>query len=930
MVVVLVVTVCGVFAACGEPTKISDLYEDGAYDSATEITQSYAWDKIYKGIGGLLGDGGDASFLNFDTTFYFTFLKDSVGSKYFINTQGSIDVYDNEQSKFLFELGSTDQNGENKKIIIGVYYFDGNLYADLRTLFGGIHVLKADDVDLTKLVKLIQSITGSLDLSGTLDDLLSTPILGQPLSNFIPAMLFGKSHLVSLGAGKERVRVELALNTLLPTLLGIVQGMLADYQDILEVVRDITGLDLTNLSALIPNLEATIEADFDNSVLSGVNLDAAIDYGKGSVPEDVAIELGFNSASVDGIQKVVLPDYIENAEMKDFSFTTLSLDASVSVSTTEKDITIGGIVDSLGALLAGVMSDKIEDLIKDKTISFEPAIYKLEMSLRAELDFKDNAKTNVFFELYGGSNRTVRLGLYYVGASETLYLDLQGILGQGSKYKLQNFDLIATIDDAIEGLVAGIGSSGEAEGAAGVTSLSEKMAYLVSEYVDVNMADGNVMPKAEVYSLVKNMILNGEVFTRHTLVNEAQTAADSTDYMAIISEILSNLEVVMGEGGWLSLERFSLVIGQETLNSIVSIFAPDSTLPIKSAEVVLNNRTESDNFARNNLTFTVNMADPFDGFMLKAVAELTYGTVTQLQNVIDMSEALAKVEADSANYLNYERDENGNFSIGKLYVSLKGELDLYTSNGDFTTIQYRDVTSASTLLLQVLMHLDNTTQAKLYFNIEGNIDFANFLESELCFTVVDADGTEYLELYYINKVLYIDLSYFNIQKVKVDLSDFIEKEEVSNEAVGSDETTDGESSGVDIVAIIAAMISGVDIGSETLSLYLAGSLVSNLIAALELDDKLVVGDMDSINGGIRIALADGLNLNELQIDIFLASGNRFDMNFGLSDFTIKAATEQFLTPDYEKIEDLDSYTGTRFTKRADTSTLWKIPISRSP
>ena len=198
MVVVLVVTVCGVFAACGEPTKISDLYEDGSYDSATEITQSYAWDKIYKGISGLLGDGGDASFLNFDTTFYFTFLKDSVGSKYFINTQGSIDVYDNEQSKFLFELGSTDQNGENKKIIIGVYYFDGNLYADLRTLFGGIHVLRADDVDLTKLVKLIQSITGSLDLSGTLDDLLSTPILEQPLSNFIPALLFGKCHLASL------------------------------------------------------------------------------------------------------------------------------------------------------------------------------------------------------------------------------------------------------------------------------------------------------------------------------------------------------------------------------------------------------------------------------------------------------------------------------------------------------------------------------------------------------------------------------------------------------------------------------------------------------------------------------------------------------------------------------------------------------------
>ena len=47
MVVVLVVTVCGVFAACGEPTKISDLYENEAYDSATEITQSYALSLIH-------------------------------------------------------------------------------------------------------------------------------------------------------------------------------------------------------------------------------------------------------------------------------------------------------------------------------------------------------------------------------------------------------------------------------------------------------------------------------------------------------------------------------------------------------------------------------------------------------------------------------------------------------------------------------------------------------------------------------------------------------------------------------------------------------------------------------------------------------------------------------------------------------------------
>ncbi|MGN0796498.1 MAG: Ig-like domain-containing protein, partial [Christensenellales bacterium] len=937
-VILLAAIVGAILTACNEePTKISDLYGDEVNASSSEITKAYAWRKIYNGLSEMAKESVDATYLNFDTTIYFTFLRDGVGSKYYVTLAGTIDVYDNQHSKFLLELGTKKSEGEDgEKPILGLYYLDELLYVDMTAISGGSHVLKADDIDLAKLATIVKSLTKDLDIIGTIDGLLQTeiPALGK-IESVITSLLFGKSTLTDLGNGEERVDVELSFGNIIGVALGLVQNMLAGYQDVLLVIKQTFGLDLTNLNALIPNLSATLTAYFKNSEMSGIDLKAGIDYDVTHSPREVDIEVGFTTAEIESIQRISLPDYIKEAETKDFSFTTVSIDADVSVSTQNNTISIGGVMDSLGSLLTGILSKQIQDLIADKNINFEGSIYKLSLSIRGQLNFKDNAKTNLVFEITGGVAESKRLGLYYIGQDETLYLDLEGILGTGSRYKLDKFNLIETIDDAIMGMLGGEATQ------TSVGSIADSVAYIVSEYTDYVFTDGVTMDKAAMYDMVKDMILTGSVkdaygangeykidkaalasagksattvLSAYTLTNEASSAAiDTSNLTAIIAEVISNVEIVMGDQGLLNLKRFSLSLSNSVINKIVKMFDPKAELPIDSASIAL----ERNNPDEASLVLRVSLASPFDNCSVRVSADITYGSLTTMRGNKELSDVLESVKAKQSSYLDLARDDDGNFKLEEIYISLKGEFDLYTASGDFTDIQYRDVDSVSTMLLQLVMKLDNTTQDKFAFLIEGNLNLSDFLASDLHIAISNVTlGETYAELYYINKVIYLDLTYFNIAKVKVDISDFLKS--------GDEATTTGEeakASEIDMAAIVAAIIAGGDIGADYLEIYLAGSLISNLLEVLDLDDKLIVGNAETMVGGLRLSFGDGLNLNKLKVNLYLSSGNRMDMNFTVKDFTVSAAVTEMEAPDYRLLTDSEKATfrGTRYSKKTTES-----------
>ncbi len=765
-VILLAAIVGAILTACNEePAKISDLYGDEVNASSSEITKAYAWRKIYNGLTSMAKESADATYMNFDTTAYFTFLRDGVGSKYYITLAGSIDVYDNQHSKFLLEIGSKKSEGDDgEKPILGLYYLDELLYVDMTAISGGSHVLKADDIDLAKIAKIVKSLTNDLDVIGTIDGLLKTeiPALGK-VESVITSLLFGKSTLTDLGNGEERVDVELAFGSIIGVALGLVQNMLAGYQDVLLVVKQTFGLDLTNLNALIPNLSATLTAYFKNSEMSGVDLKAGIDYEVTHSPREVDIELGFTTAKIENMQRISLPDYIKEAETKDFSFTTVSIDADVSVSTSNNTISVGGVMDSLGSLLTGILSKQVQDLIAEKNITFEGSIYKLALTIRGQLNFKDNSKTNIVLELTGGAAESKRLGLYYIGQDETLYLDLEGILGAGSRYKLDGFNLIETIDNAIMGMLGGEATQGS------VNNLADAVAYIVSEYVDVKWGNGEIINKEALYEMVTDMMLTGSVkdaygengeyktdkealakagrsaivLSKYTLTNEASSAAiDTSNLTSIIAEVISNIEIVMGEQGMLNLKRFSLSLSSSVINKIVKMFAPKADLPIDSASVVL----ERNNVDDASLVLKVNLSTPFDGFSARFGANITYGSLTTMRGNKELSDVLESVKAKQASYLDLEKDDDGNFKLEKIAVSLKGEFDLYTASGDFTDIQYRDINSVNTMLLQIIMKLDNTTQDKFAFAIEGNLNLKDFLSSELHFLISNVTtGEKYVD-----------------------------------------------------------------------------------------------------------------------------------------------------------------------------------------
>ncbi|MCI5819889.1 MAG: hypothetical protein MRZ86_04835, partial [Acidaminococcus sp.] len=933
-VILLAVIVGTILTACGEqPPKISDIYEKEVNASSSEITKAYAWRKIYNGLSSMAKESADSSYMNFDTTIYFTFLRDGVGSTYYVRLAGTIDVYDNEHSKFLLELGANKSasDGGKDKPILGLYYLNELLYVDMTAISGGSHVLKADDIDLAKITKIVKSLTSDLDIIGTIDGLLKTeiPALGK-VESVITTLLFGKSTLTDLGAGEERVDVELAFGSIIPVAIGLVQNILSGYQDVLLVVKNVFGLDLTDLSALIPNLSANLTAYFKNSEMSGVDLKAGIQYDKTHSPQNVNIELGFTTAKIENIQTVSLPEYIEKSEMKEFSFTTVSIDADVSVSTTNNTITVGGVIDSLGSLLTGILTKEMQDLLAEKQINFEGSIYKLALTIRGQLNFKDNAKTNIVFEAFGGVSASPRFGIYYVGASETLYLDLEGILGAGSRYKLDNFNLIQTIDDAIMGMLK------KKEGATTAASnLAESVASVVSEYMSYDFNDGTVMDKAALYEMVKDMILTGQVketygangeykldkaalldaanttvLSKYTLTSEASSAAiDTSNLTAIIAEVISNIEIVMGEQGLLNLKRFNLALTSGTLNKIVKMFNPKAELPIDNASISL----ERDELTGANFVLRVGLSEPFDGFSARISANVFYGSLTTMRGNKEMSEVLSNVEAKKSSYLDLAKDDDGKFKLEEIYVSLKGEFDLYTASGDFTDITYKDIDAKTTMLLQLLMKLDNTTQDKFVFSIEGNINLKDFLKSEVHLSISNAvSGETYIDLYYINKVIYLDLSFYNIAKVKIDLTDFIKDK--SNEG---ETTAEAETSAVNMAAIIAAVISGADLGADYFEIYLAGSLVSELLKVLGLGDKLIIDNTDSMVGGLRLSFGDGLNFNEMKVNLYLSSGNRMDMNFTVSDLTVKASIDRMEAPEYRRLSDEESatYSGTRYARK---------------
>lgn len=890
VLVLLAILAMGLIACNPQTPQIITKEPDNTQNATNSVAKQYAWDRIYSGMKAI--GTPDNTYINFDTVFHFSYLRNGVGATYYIRAKGSIDIYDDTKSKLAIEVGSENEGEE--KLFFGIYYTysealaGGLLYADARYLTGGTKVLKVTDVNLSQFAQVLSKVMSKLDIATTIDDLLQTDLLGNSIINWISSVLFGECSIIDNGNGRETVKVTLDITDILDIALGALGSLLSDYQDILVVVRDMFGLDLTNLKALIPAATGSFNVVLNNNVFESMDVTLNVYHPDIKNPSEIdTIQLGVDKLVIGTIPDVQIPEIAEE-DLRPFSFTTLSLDLEAYLITSDKTITIAGIEDAFGTLLTSLLASVSNTALATMPISFSQATYKIELNLDAELNLTDNSKTNILLEIYGlGATSTMRAGIYYIGADKTAYIDLCGILGAGARYKVENVDIVEIIMNAINGLVDGIGA--EANSTASMTP-AQKMGAFVAKYIDTDIED--------VENYVTSLITSGQVpqLARFEGSGEATTAA--VDFGVLLSSIFNNLEIVKGDG-LLSIDRLTLTLSKEVLETIIAMFSDGAKLPID----LINLEYED-----SQVTLDVIFGGILEGFSAHVAAKISYGAI---DNEPEMRSKLNGVHQTRSTYLNFA--QGGGLDIENIFVTMRCELNIFTLSQELTQITYEDIDSPTTMFLQLLLKVVDSNEVNLNLDIEANINIKSFIDSQIHLLISDDEGQTYFDIYFTNKTLYLDASYFGLQKFKVDISGFMAADESSSTAEGE------EGGGIDFMAIIAALIGQVNIGTDYLEVLLADRILTQLLEMLDssIMDKLSIGDEGAFDGGIRISFGDGLNLNEISVFIFASSGSNFDMGVSLSDITISMVGDDIVPPRYILITDPE-FAGTRYGYNSQT------------
>ncbi|HKL93856.1 MAG TPA: hypothetical protein VJZ69_01070, partial [Clostridia bacterium] len=646
LVLLLLVTLVIAMVACNTtpPTPIT-VEIDETPKATNSVAKAYAWERIYDGMKAV--GAPDSTFINFDTAFYFTYQRNGVGSIFYLRAKGSIDIYDDTKSKLSIEIGE-DKDGAGtasvEDLLFGIYYTYSNelggglLYADMTALAGGKKVMKVTDLSLSQFANVLSKTMSKLNLSTTIEDLLNKELLGNSIVTWISSVLFGECQIFDNGNGQETVNVTLDITDLLGIALGAADSFLAGYSDVLIAVRDATGIDLTDLRALIPAATGSFSVVLQNNVFKSMDFGLDIYYPDIKNPNEiVSIDLGVGKLEIGVVPDVEFPT-IPEENLVPFSFTTLSLDVQAFVTTTKTSITISGIEDAFGTLLTSLLASVSNTALANMPINFNTATYAIDLKLRAELDLTNNDNTNILCELYGGEAKTLRAGIYYIGIDDTLYVDLSGILGEGARYKIDELDIVDLIWTSLNNLIDGIGA--EASGTAAMTP-AQKVATFLASYTETDIENLN--------AYVENLITSGQVTQQVQLSGTGEASTAAVDLASLITSVLSSIKITKGEG-LLSIDRITMMLSKDVLTTIIGMFSDGAELPIE----FINVEYESEGFLLGKtLSLDVDFDGILEGFSAHLAVGITYGSLGNAEDEASMRSTLAGVSRVKNTYLDF-------------------------------------------------------------------------------------------------------------------------------------------------------------------------------------------------------------------------------------------------------------------------------------
>ncbi|MDE6059947.1 MAG: hypothetical protein K2G31_00515, partial [Clostridia bacterium] len=638
-------------------------------------------------------------------------------------------------------------------------------------------------------------------------------------------------------------------------------------------------------------LTTDIDVNFNSLASSEV-------YNKyGEFKSDLGFTLGFNIVDFVGepnigvvdtlkerpykeVGEISFYDYVE-ASAKEYSLLTFEGNITLNLDLNEMTVTVDDVLGSFGSLFTNIFANLDESMMStlaalfSKNLEFKQQSNQIVINIRADFNTKNPEMTKLALEIRGEQNK-VRLGAYYDGSREALYVDASGFFGDdNTKLKVTELNLNKTIDSLFDSLFDTIIGAIK-----GDKNAEEQYAQFASD---------------------------GTIVKYHSAVT-ADDGNEIFDTMSLISAILDNVTIVMN-GDIFNINKIAVSLTQDILDYIFGlVFTPGSALegaviPVSDVKLEYNNL----GFAQKKslgIGATLNVDDYGALASLKVGGDLTFGSIFDREAFENKFK-----EIEDSEYLAITKDGALNTDVLHIKLSTDINIDIQALRGELAALKLdiKDIElgdSIKGLLIDILFELESIESGlkadiRVDLDLSGGFSLASLLNSTAMISITKVDGSEVLGLYLQDGYLYINASLFNdknnnnnknglnINQISVNVAELLEMLGLDLSAGSASEAgvaDDGDATpGTDnVLVLVAGIINGFTAAKNAVSVTFATDLLNQLLGMLKIDGLTIdIGDA-SVDGGLSIVLGDGLNLKNFHIGLNFGIGDNFDIGMGVT------------------------------------------------
>lgn len=886
------------------------------------------------------------------------YAKNGTSYTYALKVRSDIDLENAANSQALLELWKVEDDVLTE-VVVGLYYYDSNLVFDCTGLKSGATVVNTDHINLSAVVETIRGLVGDNSLAQFLLNhvLTMTDGIGGVITGFLPG-LFGQSRVTTREDGSQRIEMPIPLSGLLG---GALSGLLSpgalddllpegvDLDAIFGMVEDVLGIDLTLFEAL-QDMSLYLVADLTAAdgegvrELSGVSFNVGLDfdtYGTslegtyGAQQTTISISVGGEGIDNNNekprldVSSELAARGIDVDSAQEYSPLTFDLTLSLNLGLNQGTVTPNELMGAFGTLFTSLIPDGSldGDLAKllDTPINIEGVDRTLKLHLMGTINMFDNSGTSLLLELTGADEqKDVRARIAYVGADETAYVDLTGLIGAG-KFHVEGINLNDILGNAVEYLVG----------------------MVKAALYDAGLTDANKAAVNEFVAAAEELVSTGRVVNAYGANSEGEPIQD---VMGLIQAIIDNIDVDMEN--IFNINSVQVTLTQAILDYIWSLVftgnLEGAKIPI-AGDVVLK-LTDNGFASTKDITLDLALATGAED-MQKVFASLGVGISVQFGSVIDPTYYQSALDGCSADRQNgnsirlatledfLDLDVAKMFSgVESIEIGMQADVSVNAIAGDLADITY---SQANDFMVSVLAAFEESFGADGVLTLraeltdvagligmltEGTgVDVGAIVSSlnvylELAAKGASDDAEAPLRIWLVDGVLYLDTSDSLLSglSVQVDLKPFFADAFSVSEAVSAEEPTDGSGTGTsaDLTAWLLALVGAADINLGDLYLDVAATAaISELLGLLGVDGLSVTvpgsdGESLDLSAGISINFNDGLQLSGsdtsegLSASVSLGLGSNFglDLTIGGINAVINGESNIEVDPDVDFVD----------------------------